>query len=446
MNDVAIKSEEKYPKSDIKTLSQILLQEKLTIPDYQRPYKWTVKNINQLIDDILQHQQQSKYRLGTMVVHENKVTENLEIVDGQQRFITIILIAKVLSDNIESSRINVNTIISKLEFSNTISHRNIARNYRAILNRKNEIIKKGFMEFFLNCCEMVQIILDNESEAFQFFDSQNARGKDLEPHDLLKAFHLREMNDSSSKEKIQVVSQWEDIKPEELVKLFAFYLYPIRQWSKRKSARYFSKSDVDIFKGINLKKSPPYPYAQTLKMLESFTQYYRSSTDRVFDNQEVHFPFQLSQTLINGKHFFDMVSYYQRSKEDLDKYLKTNKMTKQIIEVLDTQEYRHRTGDKYVRRLFDSAVMCYWDKFGYEEIEKAVKVIFLWAYQIRLTQQSVFIESIDNHATGGLKLFNKIYESTYPKEITQLLINFEINPDANNSDKIKKLARDIQGK
>lgn len=140
-----------------------------------------------------------------------------------------------------------------------------------------------------------------------------------------------------------------------------------------------------------------------------------------------------------------MVSYYQKSKDNLFKELKENEQTNRIISILDNQEYKHRTGDKYVRRLFDSAVLFYWDKFGLIEIEKAVKVIFLWAYQIRLTQQSVFIESIDNHARKDLMLFNKIYEATQPKEITQLLITFEIDKNANNSETIKELAKKIQG-
>ena len=79
------------------------------------------------------------------------------------------------------------------------------------------------------------------------------------------------------------------------------------------------------------------------------------------------------------------------------------------------------------------------------EIEKAVKVIFLWAYQIRLTQQSVFIESIDNHARKDLMLFNKIYEATHPKEITQLLVNFKIESKAKNSESVINLAKEFQG-
>lgn len=430
------------PNYEIKTIVEIFKQGNLTIPEYQRPYKWTVKNTNQLIDDILLHQEKSKYRLGTMVVHDNN--GELEIVDGQQRFITILLIAKVLSDGNFVDR-DVSHFLTYLKFSNTISHKNIARNYQAVISRASDIVNEKFAKFFSEQCEMVQIVLKSESEAFQFFDSQNARGKDLEPHDLLKAFHLREMNDSESSEKIAVVSQWEDIKSEDLAKLFALYLYPIRQWSKRQSARYFSKSDIDIFKGINLKKSPAYPYAQTLRMLESFTQHYKNSPDRLFDNQDVHFPFQLSQTMINGRHFFDMVSYYQKSKDNLFKELKENEQTNRIISILDNQEYKHRTGDKYVRRLFDSAVLFYWDKFGLIEIEKAVKVIFLWAYQIRLTQQSVFIESIDNHARKDLMLFNKIYEATHQKEITQLLVNFKIESKAKNSESIINLAKEFQG-
>ena len=39
----------------------------LQIPEYQRPYKWTAKNANQLLDDILYAKSENKeaYRVGT---------------------------------------------------------------------------------------------------------------------------------------------------------------------------------------------------------------------------------------------------------------------------------------------------------------------------------------------------------------------------------------------
>ena len=87
-------SDKQIPKVDIKPLSEIFKQTNIKIPDYQRPYKWQPTHVNQLIDDILFFGDKTRYRLGTIVIHQNNA--NLEIVDGQQRFISCLLIAKVL--------------------------------------------------------------------------------------------------------------------------------------------------------------------------------------------------------------------------------------------------------------------------------------------------------------------------------------------------------------
>lgn len=43
---------------------------KLSIPDYQRPYKWTARNAIQLLDDILEARNANKevYRVGTLIL------------------------------------------------------------------------------------------------------------------------------------------------------------------------------------------------------------------------------------------------------------------------------------------------------------------------------------------------------------------------------------------
>ncbi|CAM4458355.1 DUF262 domain-containing protein [Vibrio agarivorans] len=75
------------------TIAQ-LLEQKLTIPEYQRPYKWQPKHVNQLIDDIFNHRTKPCYRLGTVVLHKDKDSKTnegkgaLNIVDGQQRLLT----------------------------------------------------------------------------------------------------------------------------------------------------------------------------------------------------------------------------------------------------------------------------------------------------------------------------------------------------------------------
>ncbi|MGL4747588.1 MAG: DUF262 domain-containing protein, partial [Shewanella sp.] len=77
-----------------------LLEQRLAIPSYQRPYKWQPKHVNQLIDDVLTHRSKQCYRLGTVVLHkdDNATDEELNIVDGQQRLLTLTLLCKLLDD------------------------------------------------------------------------------------------------------------------------------------------------------------------------------------------------------------------------------------------------------------------------------------------------------------------------------------------------------------
>ena len=74
---------------------------KLTIPVYQRPYKWTARNAIQLLDDIIDAKNNDKevYRVGTLILHKDTDAygkERYNIVDGQQRTITFSLLLYAL--------------------------------------------------------------------------------------------------------------------------------------------------------------------------------------------------------------------------------------------------------------------------------------------------------------------------------------------------------------
>lgn len=421
-------------KAKIISIRELISLENLKIPEYQRPYKWTTKNINQLIDDILNFNNKESYRLGTIVLQEDEEQNNiLNIVDGQQRTISLFLIYFALNElqkkEVQDIKVQINW-----EFENEISQYNIQNNYQVIKQRISEPeFDEKTINFLFHKCEVVLVTLKDLTEAFQFFDSQNARGKELEPHDLLKAYHLREMNDVDEREKSIIVHDWENIKSDELSSLFCNYLFRIRNWSKGRQARYFTKQDIDVFKGLNLAKKEQYNYAKLYTIANYYVDNYNLQYHRQIDKNQMDYPFGLDQPIINGKRFFEMVGYYQ---ERL-KYLKTLKEN-EIIKLIDTYNSRSRTGDIYVRNLFDCTLLFYIDKFGEIEIDKAIEKLFIWAYTLRLRQHSVQIASLDNYVIIETKLFNILRESTDHKEIINMQLEFVKEVKATNVDELKE--------
>lgn len=238
-------------------------EDSLTIPEYQRPYKWNQQNIASLFNDIKTQSDKPAYRLGTIVLHQSKNDEGedvLYIVDGQQRTLTLMLTVMAIikyynlddSTQPESEQTirevlgNLTQSVPKLaerqKFASDISVYNLHTNFQEILR----VISRGelsidHIDFLLHKCQVVIFILEDESEAFQFFDSQNSRGKELYPHDLLKAFHLREFDTDDQELKAKTVAYWEKLDDDKLAKLFAHHLFRIKHWSQRKSARSLPK-------------------------------------------------------------------------------------------------------------------------------------------------------------------------------------------------------------
>lgn len=441
MNDLKLRTE-------VINVGQLLQYDKLVIPIYQRPYKWTSQNVLQLIEDIYTHKGKSAYRLGTIVIHDDDL--NWNIVDGQQRTITLILIAKAIIQhkineikNPELIRTlqNISQKILNPEFSHDLSIFNIQENYREI-ERMVAGFDEAIINFIFKRCEFIQFVLTDISEAFQFFDSQNARGKDLEPHDLLKAYHLREFSENDAPLKSTIVDNWESINSNQLSKLFAEFLYRIKGWSKGNSSRYFSKKDTELFKGINIDKIENFPYTEMIRIAHVYVDRYNINYERKIDGNKSDFPFQLDQTILNGRRFFEMISHYKKVYDDYKKYsTEKSKLTDYanlIMQTLDSYEGRNRTGDEYVRMLFDCALIYYIDKFGYREISRAIEKIFIWAFSIRLNYQNVQMASVDNYVVEELNMFRKIKEANKPEE----LLSIYLKPiDSNKSSKTTALVQ-----
>lgn len=435
----------------------------IAIPTYQRPYKWTVKNISELFADINSHLDKSAYRLGSVVFHqaESDAENRLDIVDGQQRTLTLILavwalietrLAELerqdLQETLVQLRPSVEGFMVRQRFASQVSEYNLYQNYQELKRRvSHREFSEQHIDFLLNSCQLVVFVLTDLSEAFQFFDSQNARGRDLDPHDLLKAFHLREFASHEVELKAASVAHWEGLPSDDLANLFASYLYRVRQWSQENSARFFGKDEVSLFKGINIDQIGQFPYVESLRIAHHFVDDYNNQYQRKIDGQKMRFPFHLDQMVINGRRFFEMAEHYQQqvsaiiSSEHASTHTQKPLMIQgiilgetatQILRTLNTYRNRYRTGDQYIRTMFDCALIFYIDKFGGQSLSAAIEKSFIWAYRCRIRQQVVQLATMDKYVLDN-NLFRVIKEARVPGDVLSMpLLTVKASENHNN--------------
>lgn len=72
---------------------------KYTIPEYQRPYSWSITNCDKLwqdITDFIDSDSKDRYFFGTIIINCQKDDTVLGLIDGQQRTTTFLLLMKAL--------------------------------------------------------------------------------------------------------------------------------------------------------------------------------------------------------------------------------------------------------------------------------------------------------------------------------------------------------------
>lgn len=388
------------------TVNDLFLKENtkknLSIPSYQRPYKWQIEEVNNLINDILfeeRHNNNLQYRVGSIILYKNPETTEYEIVDGQQRLITMTLI--LLSLN------KTDLSLENIAVDNSFTRYNLWHNYEYIKSRSSEL--KSIEDYVLYSVEFVQIVLDDLSESFQFFDSANTRGRDLYPHDLLKAYHLRAMSEYKEFDRLQVINIWEEMNQKELAEFFSNNLFKTISWAKGKQAYHFKTRDIELFKGVSEYDS----YHFSTFIMRGVSGF--GNHDRVF---------QLSQNFINGEPFFYEIHYY--------KYFYLEMVTKLrsfFPSLYDFHEMSQR-GNSYILTMFENASFYFANKFGIEELNHSIaRYFFLWAFSLRLQQQNIRIETIDKYArsvdepryknlkNGQINLFQKITDARTPQMV-----------------------------
>ncbi|PDX38943.1 DUF262 domain-containing protein [Helicobacter pylori] len=236
------------------------------IPDYQRPYQWTEKNCEKLLDDLFssyEYYKGSGYFCGSLVlivINTDSETnaETYDIVDGQQRLSTFILLAKVLAtlydkdlkptsrellekslgdtDGEKRKRLTFNTIglNAKDDFQDALDFfddldaskgknsksndpskgkNNYLKNAICLKNylKEKEIENiNAFIKWLYLKVTFIKTTCPNISMALRIFSVLNARGLPLHAIDIFKAELLKKL--ANKKDQEEFVFRWNALR------------------------------------------------------------------------------------------------------------------------------------------------------------------------------------------------------------------------------------------
>lgn len=263
------KSEIKTDKSFVKDV----FKKWFRIPEYQRPYVWGSEEVDDLIEDINYasiNSPDGEYFLGSIVYQhrpaneeENRLFEENDLLDGQQRLTSLLLLMAVIRDlpatepqrketctkyifqqrnldentperlrilfdirddvktfindyvNLEGGTAKENDLRSISSTTEDISIRNMSK---AILQMRQYFLNDGatsvnrFFPYLLTKVLLVSVSTEDLEDAFRLFTVLNARGVPLRNSDILKAWNLGVIN--SPEEKIKYARMWEEMESE----------------------------------------------------------------------------------------------------------------------------------------------------------------------------------------------------------------------------------------
>ncbi|MDM3367779.1 DUF262 domain-containing HNH endonuclease family protein [Citrobacter sp. Cb008] len=198
------------------------------IPMYQRNYAWGEGEITQLVQDILDYQQKSllspfpqTYYIGTLVVFTRPDGQS-EIIDGQQRFTTLSLLANWLKKHVGStldmnwyqginlgfeSRPKSGETFARL-WQGVELHKLRSKEFNEGLINGYELIGKvlrdlklvdesliHFCTYLFDHVQIARIEVPADTDLNHFFEVMNNRGEQLEKHEVVKARLMAVLNE-----------------------------------------------------------------------------------------------------------------------------------------------------------------------------------------------------------------------------------------------------------
>ncbi len=241
-------------RGEAKTIRQLLSGTRYSIDYYQREYRWLLKQIRELINDLADKflqdyktsdereavQEYGHYFLGSIIV--SRKNSQSFIIDGQQRLTSLTLLLIYLH-NRQGNRpdaVKLNDLIFSEKFAKKSfnidvpertpamealynqqpfdatdkaeSVRNIVARYHDIESYFPEEIDDQalpyFVDWLIENVHLIEITAFSDDDAYTIFETMNDRGLSLTPLDMLKGYLLANITDEQ--QKLAANQLWKD--------------------------------------------------------------------------------------------------------------------------------------------------------------------------------------------------------------------------------------------
>lgn len=419
------------------TIPNSEIKGKLTIPEYQRPYVWNEKQINRLLNDLKEYQlwedeEKPLFYLGSIILHQ--AGEKLNIIDGQQRITTMLMLGKTQSTDFETG----------LEYKTSLTVQNIKKN----LSYLKAIKEKEIYEYkHCNIIEQLDftkinvtlVVTATEDLAYTFFETQNTGGIRLSGSDIVKAHHLRAI--PSKKIVNYQARRWEQMQSEKVEHIMQ-YLGKIRYWDNRHWRRFPFYRDERGIKSELLDEFTE----RTLKTGEDISYHYSAvkfENGRQLQMYESQYK-QLKQPLWDGNNSMDYINEYIDLYDLLfNKEKKDHRVPDSFYDFVEKLMHG-QSGTIFLKELIEIAIITYVSRFGFYKITESAMWLYRFIYSLRVStgrnvrEDSVFKLVYDN------QLIDNILEVFTVEQLHHYLKKFSYTFNTENTETNQSKDRHIQ--
>lgn len=343
------------------SLKEVLVDKRLKIPPYQRIYCWPETTVNRLLNDLINIDSDQQYCIGSIIL-QYKDNNTYDIIDGQQRLVTIALLLLELG----LDRDNPISLLDET-FADSDALRYIKYN-RFLINNfcsRNTFENKDHLleRIILN----VLILKDGSLDlAYTFFSNENSHGKPLSDYDLLKAHHLRYV--LSEAQQAHLAKRWDtlmlsapqvDSDYKDYEQVLKFYIFRLRKWLAfdwwNEEEKYIVKTEFEA--------------SSVVEAVPSFGE-----------------RFCYYEPIQGGTHFFE---FTDKAIEKLAGFKQTDSYER--IHKLNVESFI------LLRDAIEALMFAYYYKFGNSYLTEAMLLITRYVSQVRYENKRIYMTSVFEH-------------------------------------------------